>query len=60
MHLVDFPPFFTKETTFVISVCFPPQPAPSEKGTTPKRKNLLPRGANSFLLELTLLRKEAK
>ena len=34
--------------------------APSEKGSTLKRKNLLPWGANSFLLEQTLFQKGGK
>ena len=33
---------------------------PSEKGSTLKGKNLLPMGANCFLLEQTLFQKQAK
>ena len=46
-----FSAIFTKETTFVASCLLFCTPAPSEKGSTLKGKNLLPRGANSFLLE---------
>ena len=55
-----FLPFFTRETTFVIFVCFPAHQDPSEKGSTLNEKNLLPHlneknllpgGANSFHLE---------
>ena len=43
--------FFFTETTVKI-VCLP-----SEKGSILKGKNLLPQGANSFLLELTPFQK---
>ena len=42
----------SEETTFVKFVYLP-----SENGSTLKGKNLLPRGANSFLLEYTLFLK---
>ena len=52
--MVDFPPYFTRGTTLVTS-CFGYSTceAISEKGegSTLKGKNLLPVGANSFLLE---------
>ena len=38
----------------ILPVCFPALQVPSEKGSTLKRKNLLPKRANSFLLEKSL------
>ena len=64
MYLVHFSAIFTWETTFVTSCFFPMHQISSVKrsalngkqfaplrGFTQKGKNLLPRGANSFLLE---------
>ena len=42
---------------FLGSVCFTARQAPPEKGSTLKEKNLLPWGANSFLLEQTPFQK---
>ena len=42
---------FENETTYIhLSVCVPAHQVPSEKGSILKGKNLLPQGANSFLL----------
>ena len=41
--------FLTRETAFLTSCLRSVIQAPSEKGSTIKGKNLLPRGANSFL-----------
>ena len=38
----------------MIPVCFPAHKSLSDKGSTLKGKNLLPRGAKSFLLEQSL------
>ena len=38
---------FRRETTFILPLCFPV----NEKGSTLIQKTLLPRGANSYLLE---------
>ena len=51
IHLVDFLPFLHGRQLLGISVSFPAHQAPSEKKFTLKGKNLLPWGANSFLLE---------
>ena len=48
------------KTTFVASFLFSFTPSPSEKGSTVKEKNLLPWGANSFLLEFTHFQKGGK
>ena len=49
LHLVHFLPCFTRETTLVTSCfAFLHTKSPSEKGSTLKGKNLLPKGANSF------------
>ena len=40
-----------RETILQLPVCFPAKESPSEKGAALKGKNLLPLGANSFLLE---------
>ena len=42
------------------SIGLPEHQVPSEKGSTLKGKNLLPQGANSFLLEKTSFRKGGK
>ena len=42
------------------SVCFPAQESLSEKGSTLKGNNLLPWGADYFLLESTLFQKGGK
>ena len=52
-----FLPFFYKEDNFCDFVCFPSHKAPSEKRCTLKGKNLLPMGANSFLLGYTSFQK---
>ena len=44
------PSFLTRGQLLWLSVCFPAHQVPSEKGSTLKGKNLLPQGANSFLL----------
>ena len=44
-------PFLTRENTFVAFFTLPVYQIPSKKGSTLKGKNLLPVGANSFLLE---------
>ena len=51
IHLVDFPSFIPKEKTLVASCLVSCKLGPSEKRSTLKGKNLLPLGANSFLLE---------
>ena len=53
-------PISTKEATSVAAVCFSVHQAPSEKGSTLKVKNLLPMGANSFLLEQTSFQMRGK
>ena len=75
LHIVDFFSIFCKGDNFYdfLSVFLCTKPlikrsalkgknmlAPCEKGSTLKGNNLLPRGANSFLLELTFFRREAK
>ena len=47
-HLNDFLPSVTREATLCL---------PVEKGSSPEGKNLLPREANSFLLEYTPFQK---
>ena len=47
----------TREKTIVLSVCIPAHQVPSEKVFILTGKNLLPQGANSFLLEWTPLQK---
>ena len=57
---VLFPPwqdFKGKRTTLVTFCLLPAHQAPSEKGSTQKGKNLLPEGANSFLLKQTPFQK---
>ena len=52
MHLVDFFGIFCREDNLLVtSYLLTQHQAPSQKGSTLKGKNLLPRGANSFLLE---------
>ena len=46
-----FSTIFTRATTSVLPVYFLVHQNPSEKGPTLKGKNMLPLGANSFLLE---------
>ena len=41
-----------RETSFVTSCLFSAHQASSEKESTPKEKNLIPIGANSFLMRL--------
>ena len=48
-----------RETSWLL-VCSPAHQNPSENGSALKGKNLLPTGANSFLVELTHFQKEAK
>ena len=48
------------KTFTTLPVCFSEHQTPSEKGSTLKGKNLLPRAANSFLLEWTYFKKRAK
>ena len=60
IHLVEFPSFFTRETTFLASCLLSVHKSPSEKGSILKGKNLHPLGANSFLLEWTPFQKGTK
>ena len=53
LYLVEFHHYYKKDNVLNF-VCFPANQFPSERGFTLKEKNLLRRGANSFLLELTL------
>ena len=48
IHLVDFPPFFTRETIFVTSSLCSAHLVPSKKGSALKGKKLLPLGSNFF------------
>ena len=52
-----FPTLCTRETIFVTSCLFPAHHPSNEKGSTLKGKNLFPKGANSFLLEMTTFQK---
>ena len=63
-HLVHFFTILIRDITFV-TVFFPGcqsplKKSPSEKGVSVKEPNLLPRGANSFLLEKTSFQKGNK
>ena len=59
IYLIDFRPVCKKETSFCDYLCgFLAYYVLSEKGSTLKGKNLLQRGANSFLLEKSHFRKE--
>ena len=51
--MVVSPPFSIREIIFVNCICCPAHKVLSEKGSTLNGKNLLPKGANSFLLGYT-------
>ena len=54
VHLIDFPTFLTGwQLLGLIRVCFPAHQASSEEGYTLKKKEFVPLGAYSFLLEWT-------
>ena len=55
-----FLPFLQGRQILLLPVSFPAHLVPSEKGSTLKGKNLLPRGANSFLLEKIPFQKGVK
>ena len=50
MNLVDCLSYYKREIRVVTSGLLPAQEVSSEKGSPLKEKNLLSRGANSFLL----------
>ena len=55
-----FSPIFTREITFMTSCLLSLTLSSSEKESVLEGKNLLPLGANSFLLEYTHLQKGSK
>ena len=53
-------PFLKRRQYLWCPLCFPAHQVPPKNGCTPKGKNLFPGGANSFLLDRSFFKGEAK